>query len=274
MRFERVVLLFILSFLVVSSSFGRSHQVKKSETFYSISKKYGVTVKALMKLNGITDPRKLYAGKKLRIPSPREIGRAKSPKVSLKASRPVIPRSSRGKKSLSVIVDAGHGGRDQGAVWAGVREARLNLQVARLVESSLRSRGYRVIMTRRSDRFVSLGRRAQIANRYGNAVFVSIHFNATRNTRVRGAETFYAGRKGRVLASGIQREMTKNLKVRNRGVKYRRFSVLRHTNCPAVLVECGFISNPYERKRCSSRSYQVLSARSIVKGIERYDRIY
>jgi N-acetylmuramoyl-L-alanine amidase len=65
-----------------------------------------------------------------------------------------------------------------------------------------------------------------------------------------------------------------NLKVRDRGYKFKKFSVLSHTLCPAVLVECGFISNSYERSRCKTSSYQAAAARAIVSGVERYDRTY
>ncbi|MCL4158478.1 UNVERIFIED_CONTAM: hypothetical protein GTU68_020588 [Idotea baltica] len=148
------------------------------------------------------------------------------------------------------------------------------MKVARKAEASLKARGYSVTMTRRSDVFLSLTRRAEIANRYRNAVFVSIHFNATKYPSVRGAETFYTGEKGRYLASEIQREMIRKLGVRDRGVRYSRFAVLRKTVCPAVLVECGFISNYKERSRCKTSSYQALTAQAIVAGIERYDRAF
>jgi len=113
-----------------------------------------------------------------------------------------------------------------------------------------------------------------IANRYRNAIFVSIHFNACTHTSVRGAETYYVGKRGGYLAKSIQNELVKNCKVRNRGIRHHSFAVLRNTNCPAVLVECGFISNSYERSRCKTSSYQAAAARAIVSGIERYDRVY
>ncbi len=244
-------------------SMGATHQVKNSETFYSISRKYNVSVNNLMSANGVKDPTKLKIGQKLTIPS-------KGLKISTKVTRTYRPAA----RSLRVIIDAGHGGRDRGAVWGGVRESDLNLRVARRVETSLKAKGYPVTMVRRSDVFVSLARRAQIANKYRNAIFVSIHFNATENTGVRGAETFYVGKKGSYLAKSIQNELVGSLKVRNRGYQYRRYSVLRHTACPAVLVECGFISNSYERSRCKTSGYQAAAAKSIVAGIERYDRAY
>ena len=243
---------------------GKTHVVAKSETFYSISVKYGVTVPSLMAYNNASDPTKLRLGAKLKIP-PKN---SKSVKPTPSRTRKVTP------KAMRVIIDPGHGGKDRGALWGGVAEADLNMRVAKKVEASLKARGYQVTMTRRSDVFLSLSKRAEIANRYRNAVFVSIHFNATSYTKVGGAETFYVGEKGRYLASAIQKEMIRKLGVRDRGVRYSRFAVLRKTVCPAVLVECGFISNYRERSRCKTSTYQTLTAQAIVAGIERYDRAY
>ncbi len=239
---------------------GLTHKVKKAENLYRIALKYGVSIDRLAAFNGIKDKNSLGVGQVLKIPS----GKVASPAAKVR----------RTPKSLRVIIDAGHGGKDRGAVWGGVRESDLNLKVALRVEASLKSRGYPVTMIRRSDVFVDLRRRSQISNRYRNCIFISIHFNATSHTGVRGVETFYVGKRGRVLAKTIQSHLVNNLKVRDRGYKFKRFSVLNDTLCPAVLVECGFISNSYERSRCNSSSYQAAVARSIVSGVEGYDRAY
>ncbi|WP_353567652.1 N-acetylmuramoyl-L-alanine amidase family protein [Haloferula sargassicola] len=170
----------------------------------------------------------------------------------------------------TVIIDAGHGGKDKGAYWGGVRESTLNLGVARELEACLKKRGIRTVMTRRSDVFISLRGRANIANRYRNAVFVSIHFNASRNTRICGAETYYWGNQGRVLAGAIQRRLPARLKTYNRGIRKRGLAVLVHTRCPAVLVECGFMSNRNERQRCATRWYQQTAARGIYDALMAY----
>lgn len=167
----------------------------------------------------------------------------------------------------TVIIDPGHGGRDKGAYWGGVRESHLNLRVARDLEGLFKKRGIRTVMTRRSDAFVSLGRRASIANRYRSAVFVSIHFNAHTRTSIKGAETFYWGNTGRIMAGAIQRRLAPRLQVKNRGIRRHGFTVLTKTRCPAVLVECGFISNARERRRCSTRWYQQTAARAIYDGL-------
>jgi len=167
----------------------------------------------------------------------------------------------------TVIIDPGHGGKDKGAYWGGVRESRLNLKVAQHLEGLLKKRGIRTVMTRRSDVFVSLGARAAVSNRYRSAVFVSIHFNASTNRSIKGAETFYWGNTGRIIAGAIQRRLPSRVKTTNRGIKRRGFTVLVQTRCPAVLVECGFISNSRERSRCSTLWYQQTAARAIYDGL-------
>lgn len=167
----------------------------------------------------------------------------------------------------TVIIDPGHGGKDKGAYWGGLRESTLNLKVAQHLEGLLKKRGIRTVMTRRSDVFVSLGSRAAISNRYRSAVFVSIHFNASKNRAIKGAETFYWGERGRIIAGAIQRRLPSRLKTVNRGAKRHGFTILVQTRCPAVLVECGFISNTRERGRCATVWYQQTAARAIYDGL-------
>jgi N-acetylmuramoyl-L-alanine amidase len=240
------------------------YKVKKGDTFYSIARAHGTTHTKLMALNGIKDPRKLRIGQRLKLSGSSSSGKSSS---STTKSSSKVSRVGAGKR---VVIDPGHGGRDKGAIRSGVRESDLNMRVAKKLEANLKARGYSTVMTRRSDTFVSLTRRAMIANSYRNAIFVSIHFNATRETWVRGAETYYAGSAGRSLASSIQRQLVSRLRLRNRGVRMARFTVLMQTNCPAVLVECGFISNASERKRCTTSSYQTSAALAIADGIKNY----
>ncbi|MGB0775502.1 MAG: N-acetylmuramoyl-L-alanine amidase family protein [Akkermansiaceae bacterium] len=170
-----------------------------------------------------------------------------------------------------VIVDAGHGGKDKGAHRGHVYEKTLALSVAKRVESLLKARKMPVTMTRRSDHYVTLTDRAAIANRYRNAVFVSIHFNAHTSSRYHGVETYYYGEQGKRLAAHIHLRLLSRLKLRNRDTRQRKdLAVLRLTKCPAVLVECGYISNAYERRRACTTTYQNNCARAIVDGIMAY----
>lgn len=167
----------------------------------------------------------------------------------------------------TVVIDAGHGGRDGGAVWNGLIERNLTLDVAKRLDSVLRSRGIRTVMTRKTNSTVELSTRAAIANRYRSSIFVSIHFNASRNRSVSGIETHYRSSRGRELAGYVQRSLDKRVTGINRGVFYRDYKVLRETKMPAILIECGFISNRTEARRCGSSVHRQALAEAIASGI-------
>lgn len=173
-------------------------------------------------------------------------------------------------EATRIILDPGHGGRDRGTSWYGIQEKKLNLDVAYRVKRILNKRGYAVTMTRTSDRYVSLSQRARIANRYRNALFVSIHFNASTNRSATGIETYYYSSRGRSLAASIHTRIMAKIRTKNRGLKRKGFTVLAQTNCTAALVECGFLSNSTERKRCQSSWYRQTIAQAIADGIHRY----
>ena len=126
----------------------------------------------------------------------------------------------------TVIIDPGHGGKDKGAYWYGISEKTLTLDVAKKVELLLKQKGIKVLMTRKSDQYVSIEDRASIANKYSNSIFVSIHFNAHTNSTVKGIETFYISSKGKKLAGSIQSRLTRRINTRDRGSKKYHYAVL------------------------------------------------
>ena len=119
-----------------------------------------------------------------------------------------------------------------------------------------------------------LSTRASRANRYRDSVYVSIHFNSASTSSATGIETFYLSNDGRRLGYQIQNRLVSRLGTKNRGLKKRGFAVLRKTQGPAVLVECGFISNSWERSRCNSPSYRQKVAQAIADGIVYYRSRY
>lgn len=172
-----------------------------------------------------------------------------------------------------VIIDAGHGGNDPGAQVGRLYEKHLALDTAKRLNHFLRKKGIRTIMTRRSDRFLTLQQRADIANRYRNSIFVSIHYNWTWKKHVSGIETFQCSPRGKTLASYVQYGMLSKLRRYrpvNRKVKYRKFYVLRHTKNPAILVEGGFMSHSKESRRLRKGWYRQKIAEGIGNGILRY----
>jgi N-acetylmuramoyl-L-alanine amidase len=168
-----------------------------------------------------------------------------------------------------VVIDAGHGGHDRGGMpGQRVPEKGYCLDVAKRLESALKSAGYRTVMTRRSDVFVTLGTRCAIANQYGNAIFISIHFNGASNPDASGIETYYcSGRASAALASAIHRQVLSATGAEDRRVRSRRFHVLRETRVPAVLCELGFLTNRGEARKVSSSSYRQRLADAIARAV-------
>ena len=173
----------------------------------------------------------------------------------------------------TVVIDAGHGGRDVGGAYGKVYEKWLALDTAMRVEKKLKSKGFKTVMTRRSDNFVTLGGRAKIGNSYPNSIFVSIHYNFTPKKSVSGLETFYCSQRSKPLAAAVQKGMLGEVKAVNRGAKYARYYVIRHAKNPAILVEGGFVSNSKERSRTKEGSYREALSNGIVKGIVEYKKM-
>jgi N-acetylmuramoyl-L-alanine amidase len=179
-------------------------------------------------------------------------------------------RSSSGGDSspITVVIDAGHGGYDRGGIpGQRVSEKDMTLDVARRLRSVLQASGYRVVMTRDSDVFVPLGTRTAIANSNRNAIFVSVHFNSATRSGASGIETYFYSRDSLALASAIHHYVTGGAPSENRGVRRRGYFVLRRTNIPAVLVECGFLTNPTEAAYAQNASYRQKLAEAIASGV-------
>ncbi len=171
----------------------------------------------------------------------------------------------------TVVIDPGHGGHDRGAAVGYVFEKHMALDTARRVEQLLAAKGLKVVMTRSSDVFIPLPGRATVGNRYGNAIFVSIHYNYSRGSSGHGLETYYCHDKSYQLAAYIQAYMIQDTRMTNRGVKHANFHVIKNTTRnPAVLVECGFVSNSSERSGMMSGAYREKIAEGIAKGILAY----
>jgi N-acetylmuramoyl-L-alanine amidase len=170
--------------------------------------------------------------------------------------------------STTVVVDAGHGGHDRGGIpGQRISEKEMTLDVAQRLKKVLAGDGYRVVMTRENDVFVPLGTRTAIANSYRNAIFVSVHFNSAKRVGADGIETYFYGRDSLPLASAVHHYVAGGAPSPNRGVRRRGYYVLRRARVPAVLVECGFLTNPTEGARISTSSYRQKLAEEIAAGI-------
>ena len=184
----------------------------------------------------------------------------------------LLPCALQAKSFRYVIIDPGHGGHDRGGHSGLVYEKHLALDTALRLEYYLKQKGIRTKMTRRSDVFISLPGRVSIGNRYSKSIFVSVHYNSTWKRDTLGLETYYYGSEGKKLATHVQSGIMNKLRTPNRGVKYARFYVIRHSKHPAILVECGFVTNSRERKRMKQAWFRQSLAEGIGEGILKYKR--
>jgi N-acetylmuramoyl-L-alanine amidase len=184
--------------------------------------------------------------------------------------RPKTTPMPRRMPSVTLIVDPGHGGRDPGALGAGpMTEEHVNLAISKELVGQLKARGGRVHTTRSTDHFVSLDARAALADRIRCDLFVSIHADACPRANVDGA-TIYIARNARgasVRAAQNIEAAFKRAGIPCRGIRRAGFRVLVGHAQPAVLIECGYLTNRAEARRLSTTTYQRKIARAIADGI-------
>ena len=197
----------------------------------------------------------------------------------------------------TIVLDPGHGGKDRGS--EGQRpsvEKQLSLDVCRRIRKLLINDSVSVQLTRVDDRFLELSQRSIIAKDMGGDLFVSVHFNSAGNTNASGVEVYaltaatcrstsdnggrkpdtrtYAGHRynasNALLAKHIHHQLLKATRANDRGLRRARFAVLREAPCPAILVECGFLSNAAEEDRILSSFYRQRVAEGIAAGIRDY----
>ena len=232
-----------------------------------------------------------------------------APRSDLLRSPPQYPRNLTGEIN-TIVIDAGHGGHDDGASHHGLKEKHLNLDIARRLRTNLQAAGLTVVMTRETDQFIPLSGRPGIANRLSADLFVSIHINANNNQRVSGTEVYFprvsavsqtaswppsvrtaevgvpswtvrqilwdlvlggTRSQSRRLAADVCGSMRRDLQVSCK-TKSARFVVLREAWMPSVLVEVGYVSNPVEAQRLNRSDYRDAAAASIAQGIIAYIR--
>ena len=197
----------------------------------------------------------------------------------------------------TVILDPGHGGKDPGATNPYGTEANYNLKVSGLVKKQLEAKGFKVVMTRNSNIFLSLQERVEFANAVKeNAIYISVHFNSG-GSAARGIETFTLSPPGVphydsnfkaadlqtragnehdsaniALATSVHGSVLQRLgkNTLDRGIKRARFSVLSGVTHPAILFEGGFMSHPYEARIIENEAYQNALAGGIVAAVTKY----
>jgi len=171
----------------------------------------------------------------------------------------------------TVVVDAGHGGKDSGAYRRNCPpEKAIALDVALRVDRKLRESQLKTVLTRANDTFIPLDGRVALGNEQENSIFVSIHFNDSRRRGVEGVETYYHSPYAFALAAAIERNLSTLPGTVDRGVHTADFRVLRNAHYPSVLVECGYLSNRSEARDAADATYREKLADKIAEAIVDY----
>jgi len=196
----------------------------------------------------------------------------------------------------TVVLDAGHGGHDSGARGPLGVEKEATLDVVLRAKKLLEENGYNVRVTRMTDVFVPLEKRAAMANKYPNAIFVSVHFNKSNTPGGTGIETYALAPRGVpsmdeenlsysdfkpypghqrdpeniALATAMHSSLLRHLRLFDRGIKRARFVVIRDVDIPGVLLEGGFMNHPVDARQIAGTAYRDAFARAILEGVNRY----
>jgi N-acetylmuramoyl-L-alanine amidase len=201
-----------------------------------------------------------------------------APKVR---EKPIVITPSPIKVKQVILIDAGHGGEDHGArslTTPRYQEKNLTLATSKLLKLYLEQLGYAAIMTRNEDLFVSLEKRAKIANQLQPELFVSVHYNSAPSKEADGIEVYFfkdkenpsRAKASRQLAENILAQLLETTRAKSRGVKHGNFLVIRETAMPAVLVECGFLTHSEEMERIRDTAYLKKLAWGIAQGVHAY----
>jgi N-acetylmuramoyl-L-alanine amidase len=198
----------------------------------------------------------------------------------------------------TIVLDAGHGGHDSGAVGSLGREKQYTLDVVLRARALLLKAGFQVKMTRTTDVFIPLDVRAAFANSFPNALFVSVHFNKSNTYGGTGIETYALAPRGVpsmdeaslrysdfklnpgnacdsqniALAAAVHSALCRRLPVPDRGVKRARFAVIRNIRIPGVLIEGGFVDSAYDARLIATAEYRQRIAQSILDAVTAYTR--
>jgi N-acetylmuramoyl-L-alanine amidase len=184
---------------------------------------------------------------------------------------------SAARRAFKIVLDPGHGGKDAGAMGNGAPpEKEVVLDIALQVERLLKQERLNVVLTRRTDEYVSLSKRTEIANDGRATLFVSIHANSCDKEEVSGFEIYYAEngseKEGLAAAGFIQQSIRRAVSAKDRGIRERGYMVLAQTKCPSVLIEVGYLSNAREASLLSKVPYRRKLADGIARGIIAYAR--
>ncbi len=198
--------------------------------------------------------------------------------VAATAAATVIT-ASQADNGITIVIDAGHGGADGGVlgVSTGTKESDINLSISKYLMKYLRDGGYNVVLTRSDGGAVCGGikynkredmrERKNTVNSASPDLVISVHCNSYPVSSVKGAQAFYAGAAGEKFAATLQSYFNEVLNERTRAAKVGDYYMLKCTEYPSVLCECGFLSNPAEENLLITASYQEKVAYTIFTAV-------
>lgn len=174
-------------------------------------------------------------------------------------------------KNKSIVIDPGHGGRDIGtAGYKGTYEKDVTIQTALLLKNKLNAAGANVIMTRTNDTYLSLSSRVRASHKNDADAFISIHYDSIADRNVKGTTSYYYHSYQKSLASSIHSSLVQYTNLKDRGVRYGDYHILRENKQNAVLLELGYLSNPSEEIIVTSQTFQEQAASGIYQGLASY----
>ena len=295
--------------LELARLYAKQDHITRAETFYShlinSSTNQEIVTAASVELQALKSQQKLVGLP----PKNREQTQTQS-KPTTKGLDPESLTREFGLMAKTIVIDPGHGGKDPGALGKGTPyEKDIVLNISKKLREVLIARGYTVMMTRDTNRFISLKERTKFAMYHRADLFLSIHANGSESPQANGIETYYldvnstdkasekiAARENansgysiqelesllqgliqesksedsRRLAKHVQQRLVQVTGAADRGVKHARFVVLIGANVPSILIETGFVSNPTEGKKLTTSSYQHKIATAIADGVDNF----
>jgi N-acetylmuramoyl-L-alanine amidase len=204
-------------------------------------------------------------------------------------------KMAKGKRVRTVVIAAGHGGKDPGNMVNREQEKKYTLLLAKALKQELIANGFKVVMTRETDKFIDLEPQAEIARRAKADLFITVHYNAVADAGPKGIETFALTPAGAVATNGgtpsrrsdgnkydtynmllaqqVHKAMLRETDFEDRGVRRAGFMVLRELDMPGILVEGGFMSNPSDAKKIFSATHRKVVARAITDAVVNYKHL-
>jgi N-acetylmuramoyl-L-alanine amidase len=184
--------------------------------------------------------------------------------------------SSKGNEKFTIVLDAGHGGADKGTSYENLNEKDINLKIVNYIKKQLEAKGFNIVLTRDRDDLIPLKKIGEITNSSNAKLMISIHINSYKDPGISGITGYYYSpddsqpKERMLLAEDIVNSICKESNWINNGIKSQNLAVLRYSNIPCALIECGYITNMYDRQKLMDDNTIMNMAQNIALGIVNY----